>query len=201
MSVSAAPATLPLRVPWTTVVGAALVAGLFTLWTLGLPASADSTLTLRLMQLALAATAAYLLDDASAALTATSPRSWWRRRAFALTIGLAAVAVSWSVVLLLLSRTPHAPLGALTLEVAVLVVVALGASAVLAKGGEPEPGNLVAVALPLTGVAALLVGGMLGFDIFVSSPGPDQTVRTAAWVVAGGVALAVMGWASRDTPT
>src|SRR5680860_516313 len=37
MRVSAAPATLPLRVPWTTVVGAALVAGLFTFWTLAFP--------------------------------------------------------------------------------------------------------------------------------------------------------------------
>jgi len=201
MRVSAAPATLPLRVPWTTVVGAALVAGLFTFWTLAFPASADSTLTLRLVQLALAASAAYLLDDASAALTTISPRSWWRRRAFPLTIGLVALAVAWCVVLINLRHLPDATLRPLTIEVTVLVLVALAASAVLAMHGEPEPGDQVAVALPLTGVAAVLVGSMLGFDIFVSSHGSGEGEKVTAWVLSGVLALLVLVVAGRDRPT
>jgi uncharacterized membrane protein len=51
-------------------------------------------------------------------------------------------------------------------------VMGYGLGVVLAKGGEPEPGNQVAVVMPLAGVGALVLGG---------------------------VALSVLIWASRDT--
>ncbi len=170
MSTSAPPVqrTLHLRVPWTTVVIAAGVAGFVVLWERLLPASAGSTLTIRLMQLALAAGAAYLLDDASAALTTVAPRRLWHQRALALTTGLLAIAASWSVVLFTLRDVPDTALGLLTLEVSAWVLVALTASAVLAGRGETEPGNRVAVVLPMIGLAAVVAGGLLGFDIFPS---------------------------------
>ena len=200
MSVSAPPATLPLRVPWATVAGAALVGGFVTLWTWALPASVDSILTIRLVQLALAATAAYLVDDAAAALTNVSPRSLWLHRSFRLLVGLVAIAVSWVVVLLSLGGILDPTLRPLTLEVAVLVLLALAASAVLAARGAPEPGNQVAVAVPLAGVGALVLGGMLGFDVFIGDGGREQTADAAAWVCAGVVAVAVLVWASREKP-
>jgi uncharacterized membrane protein len=201
MSVSAAPATLPLRVPWATVVGAAGVAGFFSLWTWALPASAESALTIRLVQLALAASAAYLLDDAAAALTTVAPRSLWQHRVFSLAIGLPVIAVAWSVVLMDLRHLPQAALRSLTLEVVVLAVVALAASAMLASHGEPEPGNLVAVVVPLAGVGAMVLGGMLGLQVFIGGPGDGYTERTTAWVIGGVLALALLVWASRDEPS
>ena len=200
MSIAAAPATLPLRVPWATVTGAAVIGGFMTLWTWVVPASADSMLTIRLVQLALAATAAYIVDDAAAALTTVAPRSLWLHRALPLTTGLAAIALAWVVVLINLHRGPDADLRSLTAEVAVLVVVALAASSMLAMRGEPEPGNQVAVALPLAGVGALVLGGMLGFEVFMSGHGPGQAERETAWVVCLVVAAAVLVRTSRDDP-
>ena len=185
MTVGAAPATVPLRVPWTTVGMAAAVAGFVTLWTEAVPAWADSTLTIRLVQLALAASAAYLLDDAASTLTTVAPRSLWRRRAFPLVIGLGAIAISWAVVLLSLRRLPEVTLRALTIEIIVLVLVALAASAVLAMRGEPEPGNQVAVVVPLAGVGALVIGGMLGLTSSSAASAPSWPARRAcgpAWV-------------------
>ena len=201
MSVATAPATLLLRVPWATVTGAAAGAGLMTLLTWAVPASADSALTIRLVQLALAASAAYAVDDAAAALTTVAPRSRWRRRAFPVSVGVAAIAVSWVVVLLnLRHHLLGTALRALTVEVAVLVLVALAASALLVMRGEPEPGNQVAVAVPLAGVGALILGGMLGFEVFIGGSGSVYTERSTAWVTGGAFALAVLVWASRDKP-
>jgi hypothetical protein len=200
MSVSTAPATLPLRMPRETVVAALGVAGFLTLLTWAAPASAESILTIRLVQLALAASAAYLVDDAAAALTKVAPRSLWQHRAFPLVVGLAAIAVSWSVVLMNLRHLPGATLRSITIEVAVLMLVALTASAVLAMRGEPEPGNQVAVVVPLAGVGALVLGGVLGFDVFIGEPGGGYTEHVAAWVIGGVLALAVLAWASRDKP-
>jgi hypothetical protein len=190
--------TLLLRVPWATVLIAGTVAGLVTVLTQVQPAAAGSALTIRLVQLSLAAGAAYLLDDASAALTTTSPRTLWRHRAFPLAIGLGVTAASWSVVLLNLRRFPAAPVRELTLEVVVLVLLALTASAVLARQGEPEPGSVVAIGLPLAGVTVMLVGGMLGFEAFASSQVHGQDQRVVGWTALGAVALAVLAWAGRD---
>ena len=200
MTVAAVPATLPFRVPWTTVGTAAAVAGLTTLLTATVPAWGDSTLTIRLVQLALAASAAYLLDDAAATLTTVAPQSMRRHRALPLVSGLVAVAISWTVVLLNLRMLPEATLRALTVEVAVLVLVTLAASAVLAMRGEPEPGNTVAVVVPLVGVGALLIGGMLGFDVFMGGLGSGMTGKAGAWAVMGGIAFALIVWATRDKP-
>jgi hypothetical protein len=116
-------------------------------------------------------------------------------------VGLAAIAVSWSVVLINVRHLSGATLRSITIEVAVLVLVALTASAVLAMHGEPEPGNQVAVVVPLAGVGALILGGILGFDVFISGDGREQTEDAAAWVVSGVVAAAVLVWASHDKPS
>jgi len=201
MSDVAITATLPLRVPWATVTGAALVGSFMSFWTWALPEAAGSILTIRVVQLTLAASAAYLVDDAAAALTTVAPRSLWQHRAFPLLVGLAAIACSWVVVLMNLRDLPVADLRSLTIEVAVLVLLALAASAVMSARDEPEPGNRVAVVVPLAGVGALIAGGILGFDVTIGGDGREQTEDAAAWVVSGVVALAVLVWASHDKPS
>ena len=183
--------TLPLRVPWMTVVGSSLVAGAFTLLSALTPGAAESPLTVRLAQLALAASAAYLLDDAGATLTRVVPRPLWLRRLFPVVLGLVAVSAAWVVVVLALPPLDKPVLRALTVEVAVLVLVALAASSVLAAREEPEPGNLVAVALPLAGLGALVLGGMLGFDVFPSQL-PIYGVVTAVWASVGVFCVVVL---------
>ncbi len=177
-------ATLPLRVPWVTVAGSSLVAGMLTVLSALAPGAAESPLTVRLAQLALAASAAYLLDDAGAALTRVVPRPLWLRRLFPVALGLVAVSAAWVAVVLALPPLDEPVLRALSVEVAVLVLVALAASSVLAARDEPEPGNLVAVALPLAGLGALVLGGVLGFEVFPSRL-PLHGVMTAAWASVG----------------
>lgn len=179
---------------------AGLVAGLVTMATLVRPASVESPLSVRLAQLALAASAAYLLDDASAELTRVAPTPMWRHRAFALVVGLSVVASAWLVVLLNLRRVTDISVPALTLEAVVMTIASLAASAVVARRGEPEPGNMVAVVLPLTGIAALLGGGMLDVDVFVQSQGPAQSESGTVWLLVGVLGLIVLAMASRGRP-
>jgi hypothetical protein len=110
--------------------------------------------------------------------------------------GLAVVAASWVVVLLV---SPGSPRGALTLEVGVLVVAALAASSVVASRGEPEPGAAVAPAVLLAGLAPMLVGGLLGRAVFLSDAAPAVPPGlVTGWVVAGVVAAGVLAATCRD---
>jgi hypothetical protein len=188
--------TLALRLPWATVATSAAVGGFVILRALALPGSELSPLTVRLLELALAGGAAYAFDDAAAGLTSVVPRSLWRRRVLSLGTGLTAIAVAWTVMLLDLRPAAAAPMRSLTLELIVLVLLVLATSAVLVRRGEDEPGSLVAVTVPLTGVAALTLGGLVGFDVFIGEA--VRTPKGAAWAICGLVALALMAAAGRD---
>jgi hypothetical protein len=190
--------TLPLRVPWTTVVGCVAVAALCSARLHSMSPAADWTLTIRLAQLALAGGAAYLLDDASAVVTAAAPRPLWIRRLFPLAIGISAIGVAWSAVLLDLRHSPGAPIGILSMELAVLVALSVAISAVSASYGEPEPGNSVAVVVPLAGMAAILVGGLTDVSLYPSSHGAGFTWMAASWAAVGIFAITALALKSRD---
>ena len=190
--------SLVLRVPWTTLTTAAAVAVFMTMGSVAVPSLTGSPMTLHLAELTLAAGAAYLADDAAAAVTAVVPRALWRRRAFAYSVGVCAVGCAWVVVLVGLTPTRGLSVSAATVETACLVGLSLAASAVLADRGEPEPGNLVAVLVVLVGVSAILVGGGLGFDPYLSGHGTGSHTLLAAWTALGVGSLGVLLLASRD---
>lgn len=184
------------RVPVPTVLGAAAVAAVAAALALVLRPTPLPPLVVHLAQLSLAGAAAFLVDDAAAELTGVAPPPLWRRRAPRVVAGLAVLAASWLVVLVVAGGTPR---GALTLEVGVLVVGALAASSVVASRGEPEPGTTVAPAVVLAGLAPVLVVGLLGRAVFLSDAGPavPQGLATG-WVVAGLVAAGALVVSCRD---
>ncbi len=161
-------------------------------------------LVLRGAQLGLAGAAAYLLDDAVSALTGVVPAPLWRRRAMRLGAGVVLLGGIWTGVLLeatsrsVPDRTSGAAAGVLSLEVGVLAAVAVAASAVCARHGEPEPGGLVAPALALGGLGLMIVGPLLGFAPFPSEHGPGIGVTWWCWVGVGAAALTALAVASRD---
>ena len=199
MSLAFRPVTpaLSLRVPWVTVLGCVLVAGGFALLSGIAPGAAQSPLTLRLAQLALAASAAYVLDDAGAVMTRVVPRPLWLRRLLPVALGIGAVSTAWLAIVIALPPLTAPTLRALTTEVVVLVLLALAASSVLAAREEPEPGNLVAVSLPVAGLGALVLGGMLGLDVYLSSHVPVHAALTTAWIAGGTCCAAVLARTTR----
>jgi thiol:disulfide interchange protein len=143
----------------------------------------------------LGAAAAYLLDDVAVAVTSSTPRSLWGRRAPALLGGLILIAAAWMVIVLLLdSRTPARSPSALTFELVALVCVAIAAAAVFARTGEAEPGNQVASVVVLVGIGAVIAQPALHVTLFTDGE-PDRRVWWSAVAVAAMVVLLV---ASRD---
>jgi hypothetical protein len=164
-----------------------------------LPGHGVSTFVVRVAELALAGGAAYLIDDATAAVTVTTPRTVWRRRAPRLARGLGVLGLAWVVILLVLRWQDNGQSGLwLTIEVTVLCALALAVSAVLTRQGDPEPGGQAAPAVILMGLAAVICEPLLNVSVFVPDGGADQLVRQSSWLVAGAVAALVVVLASRD---
>ncbi|GAA1973218.1 hypothetical protein GCM10009798_38050 [Nocardioides panacihumi] len=163
--------------------------------------SADAVLPLvgRIAELALAGSAAYLIDDAAVALTAVAPRGTWRRRAPTLAAGAALLGVGWVAVLLMAtSRDLLRPPTAVSGELVVLATVAVAAAATLARRGDPEPGVRVAPGLVLLGVSLLILESVLRRPLLVPWNGPARAGLLLAWAGVGLLALVIALWASRD---
>lgn len=121
--------------------------------------------------LVLVAGAAYLLDDASKSLTDVVPPSLLRRRSSRILAGFAVLAVGGVVLAGLLQRwAPSAPLPALAWETAGLAFLVVAVSAVTARYGESEPGNLVTSVGALIFIGVLILQPMLHVTWLVSSP-------------------------------
>jgi hypothetical protein len=155
----------------------------------------------RLAELTLAAAAAYLLDDAAAPLTSTTPRRVWRRRAPNLLTGGAALVLAWLAVLVLLeAHGSGLPAGRATTELVGLSCGTVAAAAVCVRRGEREPGNLVATGVVLLGLAAMLVEWVTGRSVFVP---PDDPARAQLvwWLLAALAGCLVAAVASREPGT
>jgi hypothetical protein len=121
--------------------------------------------------LTFAAGAAYLLDDASRSLTDVVPTSLLRRRAYHILAASAVLAVGGAVLAGLLQQwAPSAPLPALAWETAGLAFLAVAGSAVIARYGESEPGNLVTSGGALIFLGVLILQPVLHVAWLVSSP-------------------------------
>ena len=162
------------------------------------PDAGVSDFVVRISELLLAGGAAYLLDDAAVVLTTVTPVGLWRRRLPRLLSGVAVLAVAWTLILGVLWREDSLPQGPVTLEVAVLCLVALAAAAVLAARGEPEPGALVAPAVGLAGIGVIILDFVVEVAIFVPWDGSGGDGLRLAWACLGGVAVLVIVVASRD---
>ena len=121
--------------------------------------------------LVLAAGAAYLLDDESKLMTDVVPASLLHRRTSRVLAGFAVLAVGGAVLAGMLQWwAPSAPLPALAWETAGLAFLAVAASAVTARHGESEPGNLVTSAGALIFIGVLILQPMLHVTWLVRSP-------------------------------
>jgi hypothetical protein len=187
-----------LLVPWPTLACSTTVVALITGLTVALPPSGPSLLAVRITEFALAASAAYLFDDAAPALTGVAPQTLWRRRTPRLAVGLIVIACAWVVVLLDLRRGSAPSLFGLSLETAVLVSLSLATGAVLVCRGEPEPGNLIAPVVVLAGITTMFLAVRLRVEVFVGGEGSISALRGSSWFAVGLVALLVLALASRD---
>lgn len=166
---------------------------------LSFPSSGVSSLIVRIAEFTLAAGAAYLIDDAAAALTAVSPRTVWRRRAPALVSGAGLLAGTWVGILLVLrwQSSPLPPLG-LTSEVLVLCLLAVAFAALLARRGEAEPGSLAAAGTFLVSMTALFAEPILHATIFVPEGGMGSAARQWCWLGVAAITAIIILVASRD---
>jgi hypothetical protein len=146
-----------------------------------LPADEIPLLPVHLTALALAASAAYLVDDSSREVTEVVPHSLLRRRLVVALPGGAVIAATWAAVALLLdARSAPLPLAALTWQTAGLGCVVLAASAVVALRGEAEPGNLVASTSMVVQMGVLVVQPVRDHTLLVEAP--DASARAGWWV-------------------
>jgi hypothetical protein len=152
----------------------------------------------RVAELALAGSAAYLLDDAAAPLTTVAPQGLWRRRAPVLAVGAALAGGAWLAVLVVLHwRDVRPPLAESSGELLVMVLVAIAAAATLFRLGDPEPGVVVAPLLVVVGLGVTIVGSVVGSPIFLIGTEPTPG-RIAGWSAAGTVAVVIIVLAGRD---
>ena len=179
---------------------AAGVLALVLIAALAQPEAGVPPVVVRLAQFGLAGGAAYLLDDAAAQLTTVTPPGPWRRRAPALSGGVAVLAASWTAVLLVLGWQDSAPpVGTATGELAVLALTAVAASSVLVGSGDPEPGLRIAPPVVLLGISALIAESVLRTTLLLpwDGSGPGRGIL-GVWAAAALVALAVLLLTSRD---
>jgi hypothetical protein len=155
-------------------------------------------LAVQMAGLALAAAAGYLLDDPASAVTQTVPRPLWRRRSATVVRGLAVLAATWIVLLTLLEwRVGGFSAVPSTIEAAVVALLALAVAALLARRGEPEPGNVVAPAVALVGIGAFLLQPLLGITLFLSAD-EASAGRLGWWAGVAVGAVLILGATWRD---
>jgi len=147
---------------------------------------------LRAASVLLAVGVAYVLDDAAAAFTGSSPTRLGIRRAVPVAVVLTATAAAWAALLAYgaVVATEPVPAAGLTVELAALLALAL-ALAALYGGVAAGPALVVAV----------LVMARLPerWSLFGGSPG-DATWSAAhqRWVLLLVVAFTTVVWTSRD---
>jgi hypothetical protein len=152
----------------------------------------------RVAELALAGSAAYLLDDAAAHLTTVAPRGQWRRRGPALAAGIGLLAGAWLGVLAVLQwRDARPPVAESSAELLVMGLAGLAAAALLFRLGDHEPGAIVAPMVVLLGLGLVIVESVVGAPIFLADAEPNLA-RGVGWGAAGALAVLVIVVAGRD---
>jgi hypothetical protein len=152
----------------------------------------------RVAGLALAGSAAYLLDDAAAQMTAVVPQGPWRRRAPGVGAGVVVLAVAWlGVGVVLQWRDVRPPLAEASGELLVMVLVAIAAAATLFRLGDHEPGVIVAPMVVVLGLGLAIVGSVVGSPIYLTDAEPTVG-RVACWSAVGALAALMIVVVGRD---
>jgi len=184
-------------VDWTVVVGgstlgAAILAGCVVFAADGPPFG-----YVRLGLVALAGAAAFVLDEPAAAAVDAVPATRGRRTA-ARTIALVMPFAVWGGgVLALEQRNAVTPVGALLVEGAGVLAIAVGLSAVLRLAGSVEPGEIVASVLG-AGVLAVLIFNPPPRSVPLFPVGDGWAASTALWGSLVVAAVMLVAVASRD---
>lgn len=153
-------------------------------------------LHLRLAAVALCAGAAFSLDDAAAATTASSPTPLLIRRLLRVAVVAPVAALLWVLLAAYAGESPATPLG---LELAAMLAVTLAVAAASAPFVPEGRGGLAAAPalLVLLGVAALALPD--GWSLFAAGPhDPRWTASHERWSLFGLLALLVLVYASLD---
>jgi hypothetical protein len=152
----------------------------------------------RVAGLAVAGSAAYLLDDAAAHLTTVAPRGPWRRRGPVVAAGLALMVGAWLGVLVILHwRDARPPIAESSADLLVIALVAVAAAALLFRLGDHEPGAIVAPMVVVLGLGLVIVESVVGFPIYLAGAEPTLA-RDAGWGAAATLAVLTIVVAGRD---
>ncbi|MER6127056.1 ABC transporter [Streptomyces sp. NPDC001795] len=137
-------------------------------------------MVLRTGALALALGLAFLLDDPARHTTAVVPTRRVVRTGLRMALVAPLAALSWTAALLLVPGEMRPPVGAVTLEVATLIALALtGAMAAVRFTDEPRPGGAVTVSLLAGTVFALLLPGR--WELFSEVDASDWAAAHQRW--------------------
>ena len=160
-------------------------------------ADGPSLLYVRLALVALAAAAAFVLDEPSAAAVDAVPATRRARTAVRATAVALPLAVWTAGILALERRNGATAVGALLVEGAGVMAVAVALSASLRLTGRAEPGEIVASVLGASMLAVLIVNPWPG-SVPLFPVGDGWAASTALWCSLAVAALMLVVAASRD---
>jgi hypothetical protein len=143
-----------------------------------------------------AATTAFLLDDSAAETVAASPTPLSARRAQRIAIAAVAVALWWAAATTAAAaQVDGLALAGPTLEVGVLVLVAVGVSAAAATMGDRTAGGVTGAVVSVSCFALTLLPSRwwLPFPHDPTEPG-----ATPRWLALLACSVALLAWTSRD---
>ncbi|MFF8536594.1 ABC transporter [Streptomyces sp. SAS_267] len=145
---------------------------------------------LRASALAFALGLAFLLDDPARHTTATAPARRPVRTGLRLGLGVPFMAVCWTAALFLIPARGRPPLGAITLEAAAVMTLALASALIAVRySTATEPGLAISAGL----VGAFFAAALLlpqRWELFVSSSDPHWDDAHRRW--AGVLVVAVL---------
>jgi hypothetical protein len=150
---------------------------------------------LRLGLVALAAAAAFVLDEAAAAAVDAVPRTRQHRTAARVAVVLLPFAIWAGGIGALKVRVAVAPVGALLVEGGGVLTLTVALAALLRVAGRNEPGEVVSAGMCTTLLAVLV------FDpphLAVFPLGGDWTASTALWAAVTIMGAVLMVAVSRD---
>ncbi len=157
---------------------------------------ADAQLRMSIAAAGVAASTAFLLDDHAAVTLASSPTSLPARRLHRVAVGAIAAGLWWvAAVTLATNRAGSLPIVGRSLELAVLVAIALAAAAVASTVGDRTAGGIAGAACSIAFYATTFLPSQRWLPLPAHPDAPGAAPRLLV-TLAG--AAAVLAYTSRD---